>query len=126
MATPSTPRNRAPTMISTMCSSWSRSSTSSMAHPPPEFRRRGHPRPPARTAPDRLQPGGSMGEGKVKAAKVKVHQPPEGTGGLDGQFYVYTYDVFHQTFLPGRTFDHVERAASYQRHEQERIYAEQE
>ena len=67
-----------------------------------------------------------MGEGKVKAAKVKVHQPPEGTGGLDGQFYVYTYDVFNETFLPGRVFDHVERAASFQRHEQERIYAEQE
>jgi hypothetical protein len=67
-----------------------------------------------------------MGDGKVKAAKVKVHQPPEGTSELDGQFHVYTYDVFHQGFLPGKDFDNVERAASYQRHEQERIYAEQE
>src|SRR5262245_20567837 len=106
-------------------SSWSRSSISSMAHPRPELRR-GSPRLPARMAPERLQPGGSIGEGKVKAAKVKVHQPPEGTGGIDGQFHVYTYDVFHQTFLSGRSFDHVERAASFQRHEQERIYAEQE
>ena len=67
-----------------------------------------------------------MAEGRVKASKVKVHQPPDGTGGLDGQFHVYIYDVFHQTFLAGRSFDNVERAASFQRHEQERIYAEQE
>ena len=65
-------------------------------------------------------------ESKVRASKLKVHQPPDGTGGVTGQFHVYTYDVFHQTFLPGRTFDTVEKAASYQRHEQERIYAEQE
>ena len=67
-----------------------------------------------------------MSEGKVKAAKVKVHQPPEGTGGLDGQFHVYVFDVFNDKFLPGRTVESVERAASFQRHEQERIYAEQE
>ncbi len=67
-----------------------------------------------------------MSEGKMKAAKAKVHQPPDGTGGLDGQFHVYTYDVFHHGFLPGRRFDTIEKAVSYQRHEQERIYAEQE
>jgi len=67
-----------------------------------------------------------MSAGKVKAAKVKVHQPPEGTSGLDGQFHVYVYDVFNKTFLAGRSFDAVERAAAFQRHEQERIYAEQE
>ena len=67
-----------------------------------------------------------MSEGKVKSAKVKVHQPPEGTGGLDGQFHVYVYDVFNQQFLAGRSFDHVERAVSFQRHEQERIYLDQE
>ncbi len=67
-----------------------------------------------------------MAEGKVKASKVKVHQPPEGTGGLDGLFHVYTFDVFNQTFVAGRSFDTVERAVAYQRHEQERIYAEQE
>ena len=67
-----------------------------------------------------------MAEGKVKASKVKVHQPPEESGGPDGHFHVYTFDVFHQTFLPGKTFDNVERAVSFQRHEQERIYTEQE
>jgi hypothetical protein len=65
-------------------------------------------------------------ESKVRASKLKVHQPPDGTGGLTGRFHVYTFDVFHQTFLPGRSFDTVEKAASFQRHEQERIYAEQE
>jgi len=63
---------------------------------------------------------------KVKASKVKVHQPPEGTTGLDGQFHVYVYDVFNKAFLPGRAFDTIEKAAAYQRHEQERIYTEQE
>ena len=67
-----------------------------------------------------------MAEGKVKASKARVHQPPDGTGGLDGHFHVYVYDVFHRRFLPGRSFDTVERAVSFQRHEQERIYAEQE
>ena len=65
-------------------------------------------------------------EGKIRASKLKVHQPPDGTGGLSGQFHVYTYDVFNQGFLPGRAFDTVEKAASFQRHEQERIYTEQE
>jgi hypothetical protein len=65
-------------------------------------------------------------EGKVRASKLKVHQPPDGTGGVTGNFHVYTFDVFNQSFLPGRSFDTVEKAASYQRHEQERIYAEQE
>lgn len=68
-----------------------------------------------------------MAEGKVKAAKVKVHEPPPGTGGMDGQFHVYTYDAFGRTFLPeSRTWDTIEKAVSFQRHEQERIYAEQE
>ena len=65
-------------------------------------------------------------ESKIRASKLKVHQPPDGTGGVTGQYHVYTYDVFHQTFLPGRMFDTVEKAASFQRHEQEKIYAEQE
>lgn len=68
-----------------------------------------------------------MSEGKVKASKVRVHQPPAGTGGLDGQFHVYTFDVFHGEFLAEhRAFETVERAAQHQRSEQERIYAEQE
>ena len=40
-------------------------------------------------------------EGKVKASKVRVHQPPEGTSGLDGHFHVYVFDVFNQAFLAG-------------------------
>lgn len=67
-----------------------------------------------------------MSQGKVKASKVKVFAPPEGTGGLDGQFHVYVFDVFNQTFSTGRSFDTVEKAASFQRHAQERVYAEQE
>ena len=67
-----------------------------------------------------------MSEGKVKASKVRVHQPPEGTGGTDGHFHVYVYDIFNKAFLPGRSFDTVEKAVSFTRHEQERIYAEQE
>jgi len=64
--------------------------------------------------------------GKVKAAKMKVHAAPEGTSGLDGQYHVYVFDVFHRGFAGGRSFDTIERAAQYQRHEQERIYTEQE
>jgi hypothetical protein len=67
-----------------------------------------------------------MNAGKVKASKMKVHPAPEGTSGLDGQYHVYVFDVFHRVFLPGRSFDTLERATQYQRHEQERVYAEQE
>jgi hypothetical protein len=67
-----------------------------------------------------------MSAGKVKAAKVQVHQPPEGTTGLDGHFHIYLYDVFHHTFSARRSFDTVEKAASFQRREQQRIYNEQE
>jgi len=67
-----------------------------------------------------------MSDVKIKASKAKVHQPPEGTTGLDGQFHVYTFDVFNRSFLPGRSFETIERAVAYQRHEQERIYAVQE
>ena len=67
-----------------------------------------------------------MANSKVKASKAKVHQPPDGTGGLDGHFHVYILDVFNQAFLPGKSFDTVERAVAFQRHEQERIYLDQE
>lgn len=67
-----------------------------------------------------------MSAGKVKASKVRVHRAPEGTTGLDGQYHVYVFDVFHRAFLPGRSFDSLERAAQFMRHEQERIYTEQE
>ena len=65
-------------------------------------------------------------ESKVKSSKMKVHQPPDGTTGLDGQFHVYIYDVFHKSFATGRVFDTIEKAVSFQRHEQEKIYLEQE
>lgn len=67
-----------------------------------------------------------MSEGKVKAAKIRVHQPPDGTGGLDGRFHVYIFDVFNKQFLPGKSVESVEKAASFHRHEQEKIYTEQE
>ena len=67
-----------------------------------------------------------MSAGKVKAAKVRVHEPSDGNPGVDGHFHVYVYDVFHKTFAAGKSFDTVERAAAFQRHEQERIYSEQE
>ena len=67
-----------------------------------------------------------MSEGRVKASKIKVHAAPDGPAGVDGQFHVYVYDVFHKTFQGAKSFDTVERAAQFQRHEQERIYLEQE
>lgn len=60
----------------------------------------------------------------MKAAKTKVYPPPEGDG--DGHLHVYVYDVFNKEFLPGKSFDTIEKATSFQRHEQERIYLEQE
>jgi hypothetical protein len=66
-----------------------------------------------------------MSEGKVKAAKTRVHPAPEGVA-ADGRFHVYIFDVFQRGFLPGKSFDTVERASQFQRHEQERIYTEQE
>lgn len=67
-----------------------------------------------------------MSQSRIKASKVKVMAPPDGTGSLDGHFHVYVFDVFNKSFTTARSFDTVEKAASYQRHEQERIYAEQE
>jgi hypothetical protein len=67
-----------------------------------------------------------MRQGKVKASKVKVFTPPEGTNSVDGNFHVYVFDVFNRSFAVGRSFDTIEKAASFQRHEQERIYIEQE
>jgi len=67
-----------------------------------------------------------MSEGKVKAAKVRVHQPPEGIPAAEGTFHVYVFDVFNKAFKPGKSCETVERAVQFQRHEQERIYLEQE
>src|SRR5262249_11866173 len=118
-ATRSTRATRARTSTSTTCTSWSESSTGSTG-----ARSRRAPRRPRR--PPLPVPGGAMAEGKVKASKVKVHEPPEGTDGLDGRYHVYVFEVSNGTCLPGKGFDSVERAVSFQRHEQERIYFEQE
>src|ERR1041385_2678203 len=67
-----------------------------------------------------------MSEGKVKASKVKVHAPPDAEPVSEGHYPVYVYDVFNKGFLAGKSFDTVERASQFQRHEQERIYLEQE
>jgi hypothetical protein len=67
-----------------------------------------------------------MAEGRLKGSKAKVYAAPEDTGGLDGRFHVYTFDVFNGAFLAGPSFETIEKAAGFQRHEQERIYAEQE
>lgn len=66
-----------------------------------------------------------MSVGKVKASKTKVHPLPDGVAG-DGKFHVYVFDVVAESFKPGQAFDTIERATSFQRHEQERIYLEQE
>jgi len=67
-----------------------------------------------------------MSNGKIKASKTRIYAAPEGTTGLDGQFHVYIFDVFNQSFASARSFDTVEKAASFSRHEQERVYNEQE
>ena len=66
-----------------------------------------------------------MSAAKVRAARVKVYPPPAGVK-ADDHIHVYVYDVFHEAFLPGKSFDNVERAVQFQRHEQERIYTVQE
>jgi hypothetical protein len=62
---------------------------------------------------------------KVRAARAHVYAPPEGVA-ADARVHVYVFDVFHEAFLPGKAFENVERAVQFQRHEQERIYLEQE
>jgi hypothetical protein len=66
-----------------------------------------------------------MSNEKVRAARARVYGPPEDVA-ADSKLHVYIFDVFHETFLPGKTFDNIERAVQFQRHEQERIYTEQE
>jgi hypothetical protein len=62
---------------------------------------------------------------KVRAARARVYAPPDGVA-ADPKVHVYTFDVFHESFLDGKTFDNIERAVQFQRHEQERLYVEQE
>lgn len=66
-----------------------------------------------------------MAAEKIRAARARVYAPPEGVA-ADSKVHVYTFDVFHETFLPGKVFENIERAVQHQRHEQERIYTEQE
>ncbi len=66
-----------------------------------------------------------MSNEKVRASRAKVYATPDGVAG-DGQFHVYVYDVFNEKFLPGKSFENVERAVQFQRKEQERIYLIQE
>ena len=66
-----------------------------------------------------------MSAEKVRAARARVYGPPEGVA-ADTRVHVYTFDVFNERFVPGKAFENIERAVQYQRHEQERIYTEQE
>jgi hypothetical protein len=66
-----------------------------------------------------------MAAEKIRAARARVYAPPQGVA-ADSKVHVYVFDVFHETFLPGKVFDNIERAVQFQRHEQERIYTEQE
>jgi len=66
-----------------------------------------------------------MSTEKVRAARARVYGPPEGVT-PDTKVHVYTFDVFNETFLDGKVFENIERAVQFQRHEQERIYTEQE
>ena len=66
-----------------------------------------------------------MSSEKVRASRARVYGPPEGVA-ADSKVHVYIFDAFHETFLPGKSFDSVERAVQFQRHEQERISPEQE
>ncbi len=66
-----------------------------------------------------------MSNEKVRASRARVYGPPEGVP-IDSKVHVYVFDVFNEAFLPGKAFENIERAVQYQRHEQERIYTEQE
>src|SRR5215831_6202223 len=75
--------------------------------------------------PQMLKEEERMSGEKVRAARAHVYSPPEGVK-ADPRVHVYIFDVFHEAFLAGKPFENVERAVQYQRHEQERIYTEQE
>ena len=66
-----------------------------------------------------------MSNEKVRASRARVYGPPEGVA-ADSKVHVFVFDVFNEAFLPGKAFENVERAVQFQRHEQERIYTEQE
>ena len=63
---------------------------------------------------------------KIRAARAHVYDPPEGVK-PDSKVHVYTFDAFNKLFLADhKTFDTIERAVQFQRHEQEQIYTLQE
>lgn len=62
----------------------------------------------------------------MKASKVKVHMPPDEADAREDKLFVYVYDVFNKEFHGGEEFAEIEKAAAFQRHEQERIYTVQE
>ena len=66
-----------------------------------------------------------MSNEKVRASRARVYGPTEGVA-ADSKVHVFVFDVFHEAFLPGKSFENIERAVQFQRHEQERIYTEQE
>ena len=66
-----------------------------------------------------------MAAEKIRASRARVYAPPEGVA-ADSKIHVYIYDVFNETFLPGKAFDNIERAVQHQRHEPACIYTEQE
>jgi hypothetical protein len=66
-----------------------------------------------------------MSAEKVRAARARVYGPPEGVA-ADTKVHVYVFDVFNEAFRDAKPFDNIERAVQFQRHEQERIYNEQE
>lgn len=66
-----------------------------------------------------------MSAEKIRASRAKVYPAPEGVKG-DGNIHVYVFDVFNEAFLPGKSFENIERAVQFQRHEQARIHIDQE
>ena len=79
--------------------------------------------PPGRWGSGRSNERSGKGEGfEVQGARRRRREPP----GLDGKFHLYIFDVVAQDLHAGRSCDSVERAVSLQRHEQERLYTEQE
>lgn len=62
---------------------------------------------------------------KIRAARARIQPAPDGAKG-DGQIHVYIFDVFNEQFLPGKSFETVERAVQFQRQAQEEIYILQE
>src|SRR5262249_57883348 len=59
------------------------------------------------------------------SARGGVNARPDGVV-ADTRLHLYIFDVFNEQLIDGKPFENVERAVQFQRHEQERIYNEQE